>query len=150
MTYSKAAEYRIIGMSEIPTFYPETRCLMAKTKEFEAAEYPIRLAGKRQITLPPSVVAQAGLEQGDELLLVMHGPSDIRLIPCARVRRDLITPEIDAILKRRRAEIKSGAVQLVSQQEVTRRAKVKNALRRARVSQKVLLQAASQESKFAR
>jgi bifunctional DNA-binding transcriptional regulator/antitoxin component of YhaV-PrlF toxin-antitoxin module len=120
---------------------------MAKAKESKAAEYPVRLAGKRQITLPPSVVARAGLEQGDELLLVMHGPSDIRLIPCARIRRDLITPEIDAILKRRRAEIQSGAVQLVSQQDVRKRAKVKNALRS--VAQNALVQAAAQESKFA-
>ena len=33
---------------------------MAKTRETKAVEYPVRLAGKRQITLPPSVVAQAG------------------------------------------------------------------------------------------
>jgi antitoxin component of MazEF toxin-antitoxin module len=120
---------------------------MAKNKETKATEYPVRLAGKRQITLPPSVVAQAGLEQGDEILLVMHGPSDIRLIPCARVRRDLITPEIDAILKRRRAEIKSGAVQLVSQEDVRKRAKVKNALRR--VAQNALVQATEQEAEAA-
>ena len=120
---------------------------MAKNKETKATEYPVRLAGKRQITLPPSVVAQAGLEQGDEILLVMHGPSDIRLIPCARIRRDLITPEIDAILKRRRAEIKSGAVQLVSQEDVRKRAKVKNALRR--VAQNALVQATEQEPEAA-
>ena len=120
---------------------------MAKTRETKAVEYPVRLAGKRQITLPSSVVARAGLEQGDELLLVMHGPSDIRLIPCARIRRDLITPEIDAILKRRRAEIKSGAVQLVSQEDVRKRAKVKNALRR--VAQNALVQATEQEAEAA-
>jgi antitoxin component of MazEF toxin-antitoxin module len=122
---------------------------MAKSRVIEAAEYPIRLAGKRQITLPASVVAQAGLEQGDELLLVMHGPSDIRLIPCTRFRRDLITPEIDALLKQRRAEIKSGAVQLVSQEEVRKRAKVKNELRRARVVRDALPEAAAQQNEYA-
>ena len=122
---------------------------MPRTKGTKAAEYPIRLAGKRQITLPASVVARAGLEQGDELLLVMHGSADIRLIPCVRFRRDLITPEIDAILKQRRAEIKSGAVQLVSQEEVCKRAKIKNEQRRARVAQDALAETAERQNEYA-
>jgi bifunctional DNA-binding transcriptional regulator/antitoxin component of YhaV-PrlF toxin-antitoxin module len=117
---------------------------MAKSKENKTVEYPIRLAGKRQITLPASVVAEAGLEQGDELLIVMNGPTDIRLVPCARIRRDLITPKIDAILKQRRAEIRSGAVQMVSQEEVRKRAKVKNQQRRAVAVQDALARAAEQ------
>ena len=120
---------------------------MSENKKITPTEFPIRLAGKRQITLPAAVVAKAGLEQGDELLIVMHGPSDIRLVPCARVRRDLITPEIDAILKKRRAEIRSGAVQLVSEEEVRKTAKVKNAQRAAR---QTLAQAVAQRDEYAR
>lgn len=123
---------------------------MSKTKEIKAVEYPVRLAGKRQITLPASVVKEAGLQKDDELLIVMKGPTDIRLVPCARIRRDLITPEIDAILKRRRAEVRSGAVQLVTQEEVHKRAKVKNAQRRARAVAEALAQTAAGQNEYAR
>jgi bifunctional DNA-binding transcriptional regulator/antitoxin component of YhaV-PrlF toxin-antitoxin module len=117
-------------------------------KATKTAEYPVRLVGKNQITLPRQIVEANGLERGDELVIEIHGPGDIRLVPCTRVRRDLITPEIEAILKKRRAEIRSGAVRLVSQAEVHKRAAVKNALRRA--ARKALAVSAEQQGENAR
>jgi tRNA threonylcarbamoyladenosine modification (KEOPS) complex Cgi121 subunit len=99
--------------------------------ENKTAEYTLRIAGKRQVTIPEDILERLGLNKGDEFRLVMHNPTDIRLIPCTRIRRDLITPEIEEILKRRRAEIESG-IEMISQEQLLQKAAVKNARRRAR------------------
>ncbi len=93
-----------------------------------AAEYTLKIAGKRQITLPKGIVDALNLKQGDELQIVMHSPTDIRLVPYIRVRQDLITPEVEEILRQRRAAIEAGAA-MISQEELLRRAAIKNATR---------------------
>lgn len=94
-------------------------------------EYTLRIAGKRQITLPTEFVEAMNLKQGDELRVMVNAPNDIRLIPYARVRRDLITPEIEAILNQRRAAI-DGGEKMTAHEEVQHQAAVKNAVRRLR------------------
>ena len=99
---------------------------MAQSAEFE---YTLRVAGKRQVTLPDQIVKALKLKQGDEFRIVMRNPTDIRLIPYTRIRTDLITPEIEAILEKRRAEIGAGA-EMISQEDLLKEAAVKNARRR--------------------
>lgn len=110
------------------------------------AEYTVKIAGKRQITLPKRILDTLHLKQGDEFQIVVHSPTDIRLVPYVSIRRDLITPEIEKILKQRRAEIENGA-EMVSQEELLAKAKVRNAKRRNAGRRKVeLLQAAESGS----
>lgn len=80
----------------------------AVTGEDGATEYVLRIAGKRQVTLPEEMLTALNLQRDDELRVVVHTPSDIRLVPYARVRKDLLTPEIEAILQQRRQEIAEG------------------------------------------
>ncbi len=93
--------------------------------ESTMAEYTLRIAGKRQVTLPEEIVTALNLEKGDEFRIIVRTPSDIRLVPYTRVRKDLITPEIQEILQQRRKEIESGA-EMVSLEEVLKKAAVKN------------------------
>ena len=109
------------------------------------AEYTLRIAGKRQVTLPEDVLTALDLKQGDEFRIVVRNPSDIRLVPYARIRRALITPEIEEILKKRRAEIENGA-EMISQEELLKRAAVKNAQRRIRSQAKPAARAVLQEA----
>ena len=94
--------------------------------ESKAAEYTLRIVGKRQVTFPEDILDRLGFEKGDEFRLVMRSPHDIRLIPCVRIRRDLLTPEIEEILKKRRAEIDAGAV-MISQEDLLKKASARNA-----------------------
>jgi len=94
--------------------------------ESKAAEYTLRIVGKRQVTFPEDILDRLGFEKGDEFRLVMRSPHDIRLIPCVRIRRDLLTPEIEEILKKRRAEIDAGAV-MISQEDLLKKAAARSA-----------------------
>jgi bifunctional DNA-binding transcriptional regulator/antitoxin component of YhaV-PrlF toxin-antitoxin module len=94
-------------------------------------EYAVRIAAKRQVTLPEPIMTALKLRQGDEFRLVMRSPTDIRLVPYMRIRSDLLTPEIEAILNQRRAEIEAGA-EMISQEELLKRAAISNAQRRIR------------------
>lgn len=96
--------------------------------ESGTCEYTLKIAGKRQVTLPKEIVTALKLEKGDEFQIIVHNPSDIRLVPYTRVRKDLITPEIEQILQQRRKEVDKGAV--VSLESVLKKAAVKNVRRR--------------------
>lgn len=93
-------------------------------------EYTMKIAGKRQVTLPQEVMKTLNLEQGDELQIVVKNPSDIRIIPFTRVRKDLITPEIQEILEQRRRQVEGGKG-MESLENVLKKAERKNAARRA-------------------
>jgi bifunctional DNA-binding transcriptional regulator/antitoxin component of YhaV-PrlF toxin-antitoxin module len=99
--------------------------------ESAMAEYTLRIAGKRQVTLPEEIVTALNLEKGDEFRIVVRTPTDIRLVPYTRVRRDLITPEIEKILAQRRKEIEDGE-EMFSLEEVLATAAVKNRATAAR------------------
>lgn len=92
-------------------------------------EYTLKIAGKRQVTLPQEIMSTLNLERGDEFQIVVHNPSDIRLVPYTRVRKDLMTPEIEKILEQRRREIEHGG-KMVSLESVLKKASAKNASRR--------------------
>jgi antitoxin component of MazEF toxin-antitoxin module len=100
-----------------------------------ASRYILNLAGKRQITLPKELVDQLQLETGDQIEIRLHGPSNIQFIPCTRVRRDVLTPEIAKQLKEVEEAIDSGREQLVSLAELDRAAEIRDRvfdLRRSR------------------
>jgi antitoxin component of MazEF toxin-antitoxin module len=92
-------------------------------------EYTLKIAGKRQVTLPNEFVQDLNLQKGDELQVIVHSPSHIQMIPTTRVRKDLITPEVEKILSEQRKAIENGG-RMVSLEEVLKKAARKNALKR--------------------
>jgi bifunctional DNA-binding transcriptional regulator/antitoxin component of YhaV-PrlF toxin-antitoxin module len=92
------------------------------------AEYTVKIAGKRQVTFPKEILEALNLDKGDEFQIVVHNPYDIRLVPYTRVRSDLITPEIEQILRKRRQEIADGAP-VASLNTVVNRATLKDVQR---------------------
>jgi antitoxin component of MazEF toxin-antitoxin module len=68
----------------------------------------LNLASKRQLTLPPKLVKLLQLQTGDQIEIQHHGPGDIRLIPYTRVRKDILSPEIEEILRERERAIDAG------------------------------------------
>ena len=89
------------------------------------AEYTVKIVGKNQVTLPEGLMTFGNLQRGDELRIEVRTPFDIRLIPYTRVRKDLLTPEIEEMLQKRRKEVESGE-EMVSLEEVLKKAAVKN------------------------
>ena len=89
-------------------------------------EYTLKIAGKRQVTLPKEIVRDLNLAKGDELQIVVHDPSHIQMIPFTRVRKDLITPEIEQILGEQRKKIEQGE-RMIPLEEVMKKAARKNA-----------------------
>jgi antitoxin component of MazEF toxin-antitoxin module len=76
--------------------------------EVSMSRYVLNLAAKRQLTLPRKLVEELQLETGDQIELHLRGPHDIRFVPYTRVRKDILSPEIEAILQERRAAIDAG------------------------------------------
>jgi bifunctional DNA-binding transcriptional regulator/antitoxin component of YhaV-PrlF toxin-antitoxin module len=106
-------------MSEIPT-----KGASMATKSV-MAEHTVRLGDKGQFTIPKKLQRALALKKGDIFGIVVHTPSDIRLVPYAHVRKDLITPQVEKILQQRRKEIEDGG-ELVSLEEVLKKAAAKN------------------------
>jgi len=91
-------------------------------------DYILKIAGKRQVTLPKEIIQDLNLRKGDELQIIVHNPSHIQMIPYTRVRKDLITPEIEQILGEQRKKIESGE-RMIPMDEVLKKAARKNAKR---------------------
>jgi bifunctional DNA-binding transcriptional regulator/antitoxin component of YhaV-PrlF toxin-antitoxin module len=90
-----------------------------------ANEHTVKLGGKGQFTLPKELLRALNMKKGDIFGIVVHTPSDIRLVPYTHVRKDLITPQVEKILQQRRKEIEEGA-DLVPLEEVLKKAAAKN------------------------
>lgn len=103
-------------------------------------EYTLKIAGKRQVTLPKEIVRDLNLERGDELQIIVHNPSHIQMIPFTRVRKDLITPEIEKVLARRRKEVENGGT-MVSLDQALKKAAQKDARKHAVVGSGMALKA---------
>ncbi len=106
-------------------------------------EYTLKIAGKRQVTLPKEIVRDLNLAKGDELQIVVHNPSHIQLIPFTRVRKDLITPEVEKILNQRRKEIANGG-RTVSLEQALKKAAQKDARKQASACSSADLKVAQQ------
>lgn len=70
--------------------------------------FRLRIASKRQITVPQRLMNALGLSEGDELQVEVKGNqiSDVR--PCKVVPTHLFSSEIVAALEAREKEIQSG------------------------------------------
>ena len=106
-------------------------------------EYILKIAGKRQVTLPKEIVRDLNLEKGDELQIIVHNPSHIQMVPFTRVRKDLITPEVEKILNQRRKEIANGG-RTVSLEQALKKAARRDSQKRAPVNSNAALKAARQ------
>jgi len=91
-------------------------------------DYILKIAGKRQVTLPKEIVQDLNLRKGDELQIIVHNPSHIEMVPYTRVRKDLITPEVEQILAEQRKKIERGE-RMIPLEEVLKKAGQKNAER---------------------
>jgi bifunctional DNA-binding transcriptional regulator/antitoxin component of YhaV-PrlF toxin-antitoxin module len=70
--------------------------------------FRLRIASKRQITVPQRLMNVLGLSEGDELQIELKGNQITEIRPCKVVPTDLFSPEIVAALEAREREIQSG------------------------------------------
>ena len=67
--------------------------------------FRMRIVSKRQVTLPQRLLDVLGLGINDELQIEFNSQENVRLIPVTKVRSDLFTPKITALLKQREREL---------------------------------------------
>jgi AbrB family looped-hinge helix DNA binding protein len=70
--------------------------------------FRLRIASKRQITVPQRMMNLLGLSEGDELQIEVKGNQISAVRPCKVVPTHLFSSEIVAALEAREKEIKSG------------------------------------------
>jgi bifunctional DNA-binding transcriptional regulator/antitoxin component of YhaV-PrlF toxin-antitoxin module len=72
-----------------------------------AEQFKLKIAARRQITVPNRLLALLGLKEGDIIEITVEGNSfvgrGLRLVPTT-----LFTPEIESALRQREAEMNSG------------------------------------------
>ncbi len=71
----------------------------------------MRIAGKRQVTLPERLLQVMGLKEGDEFVVEAseeNGVRSFQMIPYKSVRADIFTPEVRAMLAERIKEREAG------------------------------------------
>jgi bifunctional DNA-binding transcriptional regulator/antitoxin component of YhaV-PrlF toxin-antitoxin module len=81
--------------------------------------FVLNLVSKNQLTLPKKLVELLQLETGDQVEIHLRGPGDIKLVPCTRVRKDILSPEIEGLLRARERAIDAGG-DLVSLEDLDR------------------------------
>jgi bifunctional DNA-binding transcriptional regulator/antitoxin component of YhaV-PrlF toxin-antitoxin module len=89
------------------------------------SEFVLRVASKRQVTFPDELLSALQLKQGDEFGIEFVTPTDIRLVPYTRIRKALMTPEIQEALRRSEASFNSPEAKLISLEEVEKRISAK-------------------------
>jgi bifunctional DNA-binding transcriptional regulator/antitoxin component of YhaV-PrlF toxin-antitoxin module len=70
--------------------------------------FRLRIASKRQITVPQRLMNVLGLSEGDELQIEVKGNQINEVRPCKVVPTHLFSSEIVAALEAREREIRSG------------------------------------------
>lgn len=85
------------------------------------SEYFLRVASKRQVTFPEELLTALQLKQGDEFGVQFVTPTDIRLVPYSRVRKALITPEVQAAIRKSEAAFNLPNAKLISLQDLEKR-----------------------------
>ncbi len=70
--------------------------------------FRLRIASKRQITVPQRLMNVLGLSEGDELQIEVKGNQINEVRPCKVVPTHLFSSEIVAALQAREREIRSG------------------------------------------
>jgi bifunctional DNA-binding transcriptional regulator/antitoxin component of YhaV-PrlF toxin-antitoxin module len=88
------------------------------------SEFMLRVAAKRQVTLPEELFNALQLKQGDELGVEVRSPFDIRLVPYARVQRAVLTPELQALLEKRAKSLDAGGP-VISLEDLEKRSATK-------------------------
>lgn len=70
--------------------------------------FRLRIASKRQITVPQRLMNALNLVEGDELRVTVNNKRIESVVPHTSVPADLVTPEMEATLERRRKEFMAG------------------------------------------
>lgn len=93
-------------------------------------EYVLRVAGKRQVTLPEGLLKAMDLQGGDEFGIQFVTPTDIRLVPYSRVQKALITPEIEEALRKSEEAFNSPQARLISLDDLEKRVRARERIAR--------------------
>ncbi len=93
-------------------------------------EYVLRVAGKRQVTLPEGLLKAMDLQGGDEFGIQFVTPTDIRLVPYSRVQKALITPEIQEALRKSEEAFNSPQARLISLDDLEKRVRARERIAR--------------------
>ena len=70
--------------------------------------FRLKIASKRQVTLPHKLVSNLHLQEGDEIEIVTEGPNVVDFRPMKLVPISFFTEEVLQKLEQREQEIKSG------------------------------------------
>ncbi len=70
--------------------------------------FRLKIAAKRQVTLPQKLVSMLHLQEGDEIEIVTEGSNVVDFRPMKLVPTSFFTEEILQKLERRERELKSG------------------------------------------
>lgn len=91
-------------------------------------EFVLRVASKRQVTFPDDLLAALDLKQGDEFGVQFVSPFDVRLVPYSRIRRALMTPEVQEALRKSEAAFNSPETKWISLEDLDKRIAAKKRL----------------------
>src|SRR5450432_2580186 len=67
--------------------------------------FRLRIAVKRQVTVPQRLMDILGLSMGDELQVEVRG-NEVRLVPMVQVPKSMLSPELLELLDARQREVR--------------------------------------------
>ncbi len=70
--------------------------------------FRLRIAGKRQITVPQRLMNVLDIDEGDELQVTVEDKRIVNAVPCRSVPAHLVSPEVAAAIEESRREIKAN------------------------------------------
>jgi bifunctional DNA-binding transcriptional regulator/antitoxin component of YhaV-PrlF toxin-antitoxin module len=70
--------------------------------------FRVRIAAKRQITIPQRMMNVLDLDEGDELQFLVRGNDLVKVVPCKPVPAHLVTKDVAAAIAKSRKEVKAG------------------------------------------
>ena len=74
----------------------------------DATTYSLRIAGKRQVTIPEKMLKELHLDVGDTIRVEVVGSTITKCEPCKEVPTRLFNPDVLRELDRREREMDAG------------------------------------------
>ena len=72
--------------------------------------FRLRIAAKRQMTVPQRMMNVLDLDEGDELQFTVSGKQIERTVPCRSVPAHLVTEDVAAAIAESRKEVKANDI----------------------------------------
>jgi bifunctional DNA-binding transcriptional regulator/antitoxin component of YhaV-PrlF toxin-antitoxin module len=70
--------------------------------------FRVRIAGKRQMTIPQRMMNVIGIEEGDELQFTVEGKDIVKTVHCKTVPAHLVPEDVAAAIAKSRKDVKEG------------------------------------------